>query len=77
MQYDLELEKAVKKIIKTKAKTVCIQLPDALKPEATSITSYLEKHTSAKILIWMSSCYGSCDYPKLDVDLLIQWGHSR
>jgi len=77
MQYELELQKAVKEIKKSKAKTVCIQLPDGLKKEATKISSYLEKNTKAKILIWLGSCYGACDYPKLDVDLLIQWGHSK
>lgn len=78
MEYDLELNKAVKEIKKTKAKLVCIQLPDALKPKATDIASYLEKQTDAKILIWFGSCYGSCDYPNLkNIDLLIQWGHSK
>lgn len=77
MQYELDLQKAVKDVEKSKAKTVCIQLPDGLKNKATEITSYLEKHTKAKILIWLGSCYGACDYPNLNVDLLIQWGHSE
>jgi len=75
--YSLELEKVVKEIKKTKAKTVCIQLPDGLKPKATYISDYLEKHTKAKILIWMGSCYGACDTPNVKADLLIQWGHSK
>lgn len=77
MQYNLELEKAVKEIRKAKAKKVCIQLPDGLKPEATKIAGYLEKETKAEIFIWADSCFGACDIPKLDVDLLIQWGHSK
>ncbi len=77
MNFDLELEKAVKEIRKTKAKTVLIQLPDGLKPKATEIASYLERNTKATILIYLESCFGSCDIPNLDVDLLIQWGHSE
>jgi len=77
MQYDLELEKAVEQIKKAKAKTVCIQLPDGLKPKAKEIADYIEKHTNATILIWANSCFGACDTPNLDVDLLIQWGHSK
>ena len=77
MEYDLELDKAVKEIKKQKAKLVCIQLPDGLKPEADKIKEILESKTNAEILIWLSSCYGACDTPKLDVDLLIQWGHSK
>ena len=74
--YNLELERVAKEIKKNKAKTVCIQLPDGLKPEATKIADFLEKETKAKIMIWAGSCFGSCDTPNLDVDLLVQWGHS-
>ena len=79
--YDLEMERVIKEIRKQEAKTVCIQLPDGLKPKATEIASEIEKNTSAKVLIWMGSCFGACDIPNLDkvkpkVDLLIQWGHS-
>ncbi|MBS3162764.1 diphthamide synthesis protein [Candidatus Woesearchaeota archaeon] len=76
MNFDLELEKAVKEIKKNKAKLVLIQLPDGLKPQATSITDYLEKKTKAKILIWSDSCYGACDIPNIRVDLIIQFGHN-
>ena len=34
MKYNLELEKAADAIKKEKAKRVCIQLPDGLKPKA-------------------------------------------
>lgn len=77
MEYDFELERIVKEIKKQKAKIVCIQLPDGLKEKATGIANYLEKNTNAKIIIWMGSCFGSCDVPKIDVDLLIQFGHSK
>jgi diphthamide biosynthesis enzyme Dph1/Dph2-like protein len=77
MPFDLDLDTAVKKIKEEKAKLVCIQLADGLKPQATKIVDYLEEKTNAKIVIWMDSCYGSCDYPILkDIDLLIQFGHS-
>jgi 2-(3-amino-3-carboxypropyl)histidine synthase len=80
MEYDLELEKAAKEIKKSRAKNVCIQLPDGLKPEAGKIAKELEKKTGANIMIWAGTCYGACDVPmsveNLGVDLLIQWGHS-
>jgi 2-(3-amino-3-carboxypropyl)histidine synthase len=79
--YDLELERAVKETKKTKAKLVCIQLPDGMKPLATEIAKAIEEKTSAKVLIWFGTCFGACDIPqgleKLGVDLLIQWGHSE
>ncbi|MDP7180120.1 MAG: diphthamide synthesis protein [Candidatus Woesearchaeota archaeon] len=79
MQYNLELEKAVKEIKKHRAKLVCIQLPDGLKPEANKIKDQIEKETKTNVLIWLGSCFGACDIPDLKkqkVDLLIQWGHS-
>ena len=78
MAYNLELNKAVKEIKKQKAKTVLIQLPDGLKPRAKEIADELEKQTKAKIVIWLGTCYGACDYPNLkNIDLLIQWGHNE
>lgn len=78
--YDLELQRVVKEIKKTKAKTICIQLPDGLKPKATEIADFIEKNTNCSVSIWFGSCYGSCDIPDLKnckVDLLVQFGHDK
>lgn len=77
--YNLELDRAVKEILETKAKNVLVQLADGLKPRANEIQSYIEKHTSATVLIWGGGCFGACDIPletkNLGVDLILQWGH--
>jgi 2-(3-amino-3-carboxypropyl)histidine synthase len=78
--YDLEIEKVVSEIKKSKAKRVCIQLPDGLKPRADEISNYIKDKTKAEVMIWVGTCFGACDIPDLsntDSDLLIQWGHSR
>jgi 2-(3-amino-3-carboxypropyl)histidine synthase len=77
--YDLELDKIVSEIKKINAKTVCIQLPDGLKPRANEIQEKIEKETSALVLIWAGSCYGACDLPNNleGVDLLVHFGHSE
>ena len=76
-QYDLELDKIVNEIKRNGHKTVCIQLPDGLKPKALDITDYIEGKTKAKVIIWLDSCFGACDITPIDVDLLVQWGHSE
>ena len=80
MNYDLELDNVVELVKKEKAKLVCIQLPDGLKPKAKEIQDRIEQDTKAKVIIWGGSCYGACDLPrgldKLGVDLLIHFGHS-
>jgi len=80
MDYDLELEKVVDRINKEKARLVCIQLADGLKPKAKLIQNEIEKKTNAKVVIWAGSCFGACDIPlevkRMGIDLLIQFGHS-
>ena len=78
--YDPELEKAISKIKQSQAKTVCIQLPDGMKPLAAEIEEKISRETKARVLIWLGSNFGACDIPlglnKLGVDLLISWGHN-
>ena len=80
MDYDLELERVVDRINKEKARLVCIQLADGLKPKAKLIQNEIEKKTNAKVVIWAGSCFGACDIPlevkRMGIDLLIQFGHS-
>ncbi|MBN2454425.1 diphthamide synthesis protein [Candidatus Woesearchaeota archaeon] len=80
MSYNLEIGRAVSKIKEKRAKRVCIQLPDGLKPKAKEIQEAIEKKTSAQVFIWAGSCFGACDIPaelkNLEIDLLIQWGHT-
>jgi diphthamide biosynthesis enzyme Dph1/Dph2-like protein len=79
--YKPEVEKAVSQIKEMEAKTVCIQLPDGMKPYAKEITDEIESQTKAKVLIWLGSNFGACDIPlglnRIGVDLLISWGHNR
>ena len=82
--YDLDLERAASEIRQAKAKRVCIQLPDGLKPRAREIADFLKKSTKAETVIWLGSCFGACDTPDFSgmkkedrPDLLIQWGHSK
>ncbi len=80
MIYDLELDKVVDLIKKEKAKLVCLQFPDGLKPEATKVVKELKKKVDCDFVIWAGSCWGACDTPlglkDLKFDLLIQFGHS-
>jgi len=82
-RYDLELEKIVSEIKKTKAKLVLLQFPDGLKQIATAVVDFLENKTNAKFLIWLGNCYGACDLPvvgnkmKPKIDLTIQFGHNE
>ena len=78
--YKVDVEKAIVRIKKIDAKTVCIQLPDGMKPYAKDIEEKIARETNARVLIWLGSNFGACDIPlglqKMGVDLLISWGHN-
>jgi 2-(3-amino-3-carboxypropyl)histidine synthase len=82
--YNLDFERAIQNIKKSKAKLVLLQFPDGLKQYAVSIVDYLNEKTKNKteFLIWFGSCYGACDIPiglekiKPKIDLIIQFGHN-
>ncbi|RMF06502.1 hypothetical protein D6764_02160 [Candidatus Woesearchaeota archaeon] len=79
-KYDLELDRAVSSVKEARARRVCIQLADGLKPLSGSIADEIESRTGAEVFIWMGSCFGACDTPvgleKQGVDMIIQWGHA-
>ena len=76
-EYNLELDRIISEIKKSKAKNVLLQFPDGLKPWAVAICKFLEKETSAEVKIWLGTCFGACDLPRSDADLLIQFGHAE
>ena len=75
-KYKLELDRIIKEIEEKKPKTVLLQFPDGLKPYSKEIADFIEEKTKIKPQIWLGTCFGACDLPKVDVDLLIQFGHS-
>jgi 2-(3-amino-3-carboxypropyl)histidine synthase len=82
-RYNLEFEKIISEIKKSKAKLILLQFPEGLNPYATIVVDYLKEKTNAEFLIWAGSCYGACDTPtgieKLNpkIDLVVQFGHNE
>jgi len=74
--YDLELDKIIKTIKNKKPKQVLLQFPEGMKPYSQTICDYIENKTKVNCLIWLDSCYGACDIPNVNIDLIIQFGHS-
>ena len=63
---------------------VLLQLPDGLKPYALVIADYIEQEIRNKKLdfsvdlrIWLGDCFGACDLPDSECDLVVQFGHSE
>lgn len=79
--YDIDLETVVKKIKDNDYKTVIMQVPDGLKTHIAKFFNYLEIETNVDIIISADPYYGACnilnyDFKNLDVDLIVQIGHT-
>jgi 2-(3-amino-3-carboxypropyl)histidine synthase len=79
--FDFEEERIKQEITKVGAKRVLLQLPEGLKPEATSIARIVEK-AGALPIVSADPCYGACDIAvaeaeSLGVDLIVHFGHAR
>jgi len=82
MRYEIDFDKLAEQIKKKKARVVCLQLPDGLKPHALKILRALEKRCKGvQFWIWAGSNYGGCDWPwylkDLGFDLIINFGHTK
>ena len=76
-RYNLELDKILQEIKTKKPKSVLLQFPDGMKPYATAIIEYLEKqYPKTQFKIWLGSCFGACDVPQTNTDLIVQFGHA-
>lgn len=80
--YDLETERVLEEISKAKAKTVLLQFPDGIKPQAKDVVDAIEEKFKDKVRVftWLGACFGACDLPiqlSNRVDLVIQFGHNR
>ncbi len=79
MNYDLEINRLIERIKEKNHKLIVLQLADGLKPNSKDIVDRI-RETGAEVLIWSGACFGGCDMPfglqNLDVDLVVQFGHS-
>lgn len=78
--YDLDLDRALDLIKKSRAKIVGVQIPEGLKRMATAVAKEIEVKTDAEVIVSGDPCYGACDVD-LDLcraaDLVIHIGHSK
>lgn len=78
--YNMDLERAIRKIQSKDARTVGLQFPEGLKMQAVKIAREIESQTDATVIISGDPCYGACDVSdykmKGSVDLIIHYGHT-
>lgn len=78
--YEMDLDKAIRKINSIDVQTVGLQFPEGLKIQAIKIAKEIEEETDATVIISGDPCFGACDVSdykmKGSVDLIIHYGHT-
>lgn len=76
--YEFDLDRIIKDIEKSKSKSVLLQFPDGLKNYANDFVDFFSQELpKIEFRVFLGSCYGACDIPNTDCDLIIQFGHSK
>ena len=80
--YDFEIDRIVKEIKKSHAKTIGLQFPEGLKTHAAFIALEIENKTGAQTVIFVDPVYGACDTKKMEaallkLDMVIHFGHTN
>ena len=87
-RYELELGRIIDTIRRQASGVRCrdgfrvlLQLPDGLKPYGLAICDEIGKRLMADgldvdVRIWLGDCFGACDLPDSDADLVVQFGHA-
>ncbi|MDD4307765.1 MAG: diphthamide biosynthesis enzyme Dph2 [Thermoplasmata archaeon] len=73
--FDFENARVVQVIRERACRKVLLQFPEGLKRRAPEVASALSSLTDATIIISGDQCFGACDIPATDADLIVQYGH--
>lgn len=76
-----DMAKIENSIVRHKAKTVALQVPEGLKCSVCAMAKQIEA-LSADVLIFADTCFGACDIPDISMarmgcDLVVHVGHSE
>lgn len=76
--YNFEINKTLKTIIRNKCKTVALQFPDGLLRYSLPIIDLITQYTDACCVVLNDVVYGACciDDTSIKSDLLVHYGHS-
>jgi len=73
--FDFDLVRVVKTIRERDCRKVLLQFPEGLKRRAPEIATAIGERTDAMIIVSGEPCFGACDIPETDADLVVHYGH--
>jgi 2-(3-amino-3-carboxypropyl)histidine synthase len=73
--FDFDLIRVVNTIRERDCRKVLLQFPEGLKRRAPEVALAIREKTDARIIISGEPCFGACDIPETDADLIVHYGH--
>jgi 2-(3-amino-3-carboxypropyl)histidine synthase len=74
--FDFEVQRVVSTIRQRGCRKVLLQFPEGLKRQADEVAAGLsEKVPECLIIVSGEPCFGACDIPDTDADLVVNFGH--
>jgi len=74
-EFDFEIGRIADTIRERRCRNVLLQFPEGLKRSAADVALALSQRTDAAVIVSGEPCYGACDIPAADADLLVHFGH--
>lgn len=73
--FDFEIDRIVRTINGRKCHKVILQFPEGLKRKAAEVAAAISGQVDSEIIIHGEPCFGACDVPRTNADLIVQFGH--
>ena len=73
--FDFEIDRVAGTVRSMGCRKVLLQFPEGLKRRAPGVASALAGKVDARIIISGEPCFGACDIPDTDADLIVHYGH--
>ncbi|MBA3045506.1 MAG: diphthamide biosynthesis enzyme Dph2 [Candidatus Thermoplasmatota archaeon] len=73
--FDFEIEKVISTVRDKGCRKVLLQFPEGMKRRAPEIAMAIADRVSAIVIISGDPCFGACDIPDTDADLIVNYGH--
>lgn len=73
--FDFEVDRIAAAVRERACRKVMLQFPEGLKRRAAGVALDIASRTEAMVMVSGEPCFGACDIPDGDADLVVHFGH--
>ena len=74
-EFDFEIARIVRTINGRGSHRVILQFPEGLKRKAAEVAAAISSQVECEIIVHGEPCFGACDVPRTNADLIVHFGH--